>query len=60
MEVILEAITAVMTQLIEGRKEIRLGSLTPKRDFNFVLDTVDGFLRAGEKAGGLLPLTLTR
>ncbi len=26
---------------------IKLGDLTPKRDFNYVGDTVDGFLRAG-------------
>ena len=30
---------------------IQLGDLTPKRDFNYVGDTVDGFLRAGHAKG---------
>jgi NAD dependent epimerase/dehydratase len=30
------------------RKEIVLGNMTPTRDFTFVSDTVDGFLKAGE------------
>ncbi|MGL4772616.1 MAG: GDP-mannose 4,6-dehydratase, partial [Clostridium sp.] len=32
------------TQLLSGQEEIKIGSLTPTRDFNFVLDTVDGFI----------------
>ena len=31
-----------------ARKEIMLGDLTPTRDFLFVKDTVDGFIRAAE------------
>jgi len=30
------------------RPAVRLGSLTPTRDMNFVLDTVEGFVRAAE------------
>ena len=30
------------------RKEIRLGNLSPTRDFNFVSDTVEGFVKAAE------------
>ncbi len=30
------------------RDEVRLGSLTPTRDFTFVSDTVEGFIRAAE------------
>jgi dTDP-glucose 4,6-dehydratase len=30
---------------------VRLGSLTPTRDLNYVTDTVDGFLRAGRAPG---------
>ena len=37
-------IPTVITQLLSGQAEIRLGSLTPTRDFNFVLDTVEGFV----------------
>jgi NAD dependent epimerase/dehydratase len=39
-------ITTVLSQLLAGRREIRLGSTTPRRDFTFVTDTVDGFVRA--------------
>ncbi len=39
-------IPAVLTQLIAGAPEIRLGNLDPKRDFTFVSDTVDGLVRA--------------
>lgn len=37
-------IPTIITQLLAGKKEIRLGSLTPTRDFNFVKDTADGFI----------------
>ena len=36
-------IPTIITQLLSGKKEIRLGSLTPTRDFNFVRDTANGF-----------------
>ncbi len=37
-------IPTIITQLLSGRKEIQLGSLTPTRDFNYVKDTVNGFI----------------
>lgn len=37
-------IPTIITQLLDGRRELRLGSLTPTRDFNFVRDTAAGFL----------------
>ena len=37
-------IPTIITQLLGGRDEIELGSLTPTRDFNYVKDTVNGFL----------------
>jgi len=37
-------IPTIITQLLSGTKEIKVGSLTPTRDFNFVLDTVNGFI----------------
>lgn len=37
-------IPTVITQLLAGRKTIKLGALTPTRDFNFVLDTCQGFM----------------
>lgn len=36
-------IPTIITQLLAGNTEIRLGSLTPTRDFNYVKDTVNGF-----------------
>ena len=38
-------IPTIITQLLSGKKEIKLGSLTPTRDFNFVKDTANGFLQ---------------
>lgn len=37
-------IPTIITQLLAGKKEIQLGSLTPTRDFNYVKDTVRGFI----------------
>lgn len=37
-------IPTIITQLLAGKEEIRLGSLTPTRDFNYVKDTVQGFI----------------
>jgi len=37
-------IPTIITQLLSENKEIQLGSLTPTRDFNYVKDTVNGFL----------------
>lgn len=47
-------IPTIITQLLSGAKEIRLGSLTPTRDFNYVKDTAAGFMAiaACDKAVG--------
>ncbi|MCG3113613.1 MAG: NAD-dependent 4,6-dehydratase LegB [Candidatus Manganitrophus sp. SB1] len=37
-------IPTVITQLLSGQIELRLGNLTPTRDFNYVKDTVQGFI----------------
>ncbi len=37
-------IPTVITQIANGARRIRLGSLHPTRDFNYVADTVEGFL----------------
>jgi UDP-glucose 4-epimerase len=44
----------ILTQLLAGTAELRLGSLEPRRDLTYVGDTVDGFVRAGT-ADGLRP-----
>lgn len=37
-------IPTIITQLLSGKETIKLGSLTPTRDFNYVKDTVNGFI----------------
>ena len=37
-------IPTVITQLLSGKNKIKLGSLTPTRDLNYVKDTINGFL----------------
>ncbi len=37
-------IPTIIMQLLAGRTEINLGSLAPTRDFNYVKDTVNGFI----------------
>lgn len=37
-------IPTIITQILNGQKVIKLGNLAPTRDFNYVLDTVNGFL----------------
>ena len=37
-------IPTVITQLLAGKTELKLGSLTPTRDFNYVKDTANGFI----------------
>jgi NAD dependent epimerase/dehydratase len=37
-------IPSIITQILSGVKEIKLGDLRPTRDFNFVKDTCKGFL----------------
>ncbi len=37
-------IPTIITQLLSGKEKIELGALTPTRDFNYVKDTVNGFI----------------
>jgi NAD dependent epimerase/dehydratase len=41
-------IPTIITQLLTGVKEIRLGDTTPTRDFLYVKDTVEGFIKIAE------------
>jgi NAD dependent epimerase/dehydratase len=41
-------IPTVITQIVSGSKKIKLGSLHPTRDFNYVKDTVNGFIAVAE------------
>ena len=46
-------IPSVITQIANGVRQIRLGSITPTRDFSFVHDTVAGFISALTTKDGL-------
>lgn len=41
-------IPTIITQLLAGMEKIKLGSLTPTRDFNYVKDTAAGFIAIAE------------
>ena len=41
-------IPTIITQIANGKKEIKLGDLTPTRDFNFVKDTCKGFIELSQ------------
>ena len=47
-------IPTIITQLASGKETIKLGALSPTRDFNYVKDTVSGFISImnSEKAIG--------
>lgn len=47
-------IPTIITQIANGKKQIKLGDTTPTRDFNFVKDTCKGFIELAkcEKANG--------
>lgn len=46
-------IPTVISQIASGKREIQLGSLSPTRDFNFVKDTVQGFIAAMNSDGSV-------
>lgn len=41
-------IPTIITQLLDGKEEIKLGALSPTRDFNYVKDTAAGFISIAE------------
>ena len=41
-------IPTIITQLLSGENQIKLGSLEPTRDFNYVIDTAEGFIALAE------------
>ena len=43
-------IPTIISQLLSGKDEIKLGSLTPTRDFNYVKDTAAGFIAIAESS----------
>ncbi len=41
-------IPTIITQIAQGARKIKLGSLTPTRDFNYIKDTVRGFIEVAQ------------
>lgn len=46
-------IPTIITQIASGKRQIKLGALSPTRDFNYVKDTASGFIAALESENGL-------
>lgn len=46
-------IPTIISQIANGKKKIKLGAVSPTRDFNFVQDTVAGFIAALNSDQGL-------
>ena len=46
-------IPTIITQIANGQRQIKLGAIHPTRDFNFVIDTVAGFIKALETDAGV-------
>lgn len=46
-------IPTIITQIASGMREIRLGATSPTRDFNYIDDTVAGFIAAMDSNRGL-------
>lgn len=46
-------IPTIITQIAKGQRQIKLGATAPTRDFNFVADTVAGFVAALESDRGI-------
>ncbi|MDE6116802.1 MAG: NAD-dependent 4,6-dehydratase LegB [Duncaniella sp.] len=44
-------IPTIITQIASGEREIKVGDLSPTRDFNFVKDTAAGFIALGRAEG---------
>jgi len=41
-------IPTIILQIVEGNRSLKMGALSPTRDFNFVKDTVSGFIAIAE------------
>lgn len=45
-------IPTIITQIASGQRQLKLGAVSPTRDFSYVSDTVDGFIAALESRDG--------
>lgn len=46
-------IPTIISQIASGKRQIKLGAVSPTRDFNYVQDTVEGFISAMNSEQGL-------
>jgi dTDP-glucose 4,6-dehydratase len=46
-------IPTIITQIASGKRQVRLGAISPTRDFNYVQDTVSGFIAVATADTGL-------
>lgn len=46
-------IPTIITQIASGKSQIKLGAISPTRDFNYIEDTVSGFIAAMNSEKGL-------
>ena len=46
-------IPTIIVQIANGNRKIQLGAITPTRDFNYVSDTVSGYISVMESNKGL-------
>lgn len=46
-------IPTIITQIASGKRQIKLGAVSPTRDFNYVQDTVAGFIAAMNSEQGM-------
>ncbi len=46
-------IPTIITQIAGGQRNIKLGALNPTRDFNFVEDTISGFLKIAKSESAI-------
>jgi dTDP-glucose 4,6-dehydratase len=50
-------IPTIITQIANGKESIKLGAVSPTRDFNYVKDTVEGFIAGMESSKGFGDVT---
>lgn len=46
-------IPTIITQILSGKKKMEIGSLSPTRDFTYVMDTVRGFIKAAQSSNSI-------
>jgi NAD dependent epimerase/dehydratase len=46
-------IPTIITQIASGKRQVKLGAVSPTRDFNYIDDTVSGFIAAMNSSDGM-------